>query len=310
LETKALVDQIASEVVRRLAAREAATAPQAATDPGEDGADPDPAPAVTAPPQQTAPIAELMPPPPPAPAAPWRARANTGAARLGLTWREGDTLMPMPLIVASVDPGGPAERASIKPGDVIHAIALKFPAVFEGEHRKHPPGPPPLLVRVQRGSAKPFTVEVVLGAAPAEAVQRPGAVPAGQVDASAEDALGARLKAEAKPILTCDAYRYRAWWARQVGTADGATPAHMVVATVLTDYINKVTGTVWPKWETLGNRAQLSRASVARALCWMVEAGFLDHVVAGSRGRAAEYRVRLPDGQKWPAPERAIGVRG
>jgi hypothetical protein len=103
-----------------------------------------------------------MPPPksePQATAAPVLAPANTAAARLGIVWDDDRLLVPAPLTVASIDPGGPAARAGIVAGDVVEAIASKLPGEFEREHRRHPAGAP-LIIRVRRGKALAFKVEV------------------------------------------------------------------------------------------------------------------------------------------------------
>jgi hypothetical protein len=184
---------------------------------------------------------------------------------------------------------------------MVEAIASKLPGEFEREHRRHPAGAP-LIIRVRRGKALAFKVEVRIGvppAAPAEAVQRASAAPVGKAVPSPEIAPAARVE--------CREYRHRGHWRRQVESATGVPRKIVTLARFLTcsgpgvdGYINRESGEFWPSVDAVMRQLDCSERTVSSLYAWLIKNEFVARAAKGGNGQQPSTSSRYRRGKHGP----------
>jgi biotin operon repressor len=82
-------------------------------------------------------------------------------------------------------------------------------------------------------------------------------------------------------------------WLRQVAADQGLPPLSARVAIVVSQYINRKTGTAWPTQETLANRLGVSRRAINRNIKALAARGHLNVTATRGRHKPNIYRLAL-----------------
>jgi hypothetical protein len=85
-------------------------------------------------------------------------------------------------------------------------------------------------------------------------------------------------------------------WLDELVCDPSLSPFAFCVAYVLSTYVNRKSGTAWPKHETIAERIKCSRDGVRKAIRGLLELGYLGLVKGRGRGHSNCYRLQLKKG--------------